>query len=405
MRNEPKRVTRYPILLSSTRQNKDVASNFFEVWRDEKYQEDLVYCQASRKIVKRQKRHNSNLVRHLKMFNQCNAALGAGGHAPRQTVSNSERDGESTGSKYEVATSDADEASAATASACETEHETDSTSTTASISPTPLPEVVPDSIGEHVPLRFLIRRRSPSNYQIEASPSDANLAASRNTQKEQTPTSPVLPSPLLEAVPLQAALLPTHSRVNPQYDLDSEDEEPQVQQAQTDADPLSVNSDRENSEANGGQMGGGRSKRTQFKEIACRSVFHNAMFCKTFESVDLDADLNTLLFSFRDVIKRELSRILALHPGVKAWISLTNLYDYKNQGINRELSIKTPPLYLGSEAGIGPFIVRAEKFIIGRNSSFTVWSSDLDYVRNVNITLTVVEWDMRASGGPTKAIK
>ncbi len=30
MRNEPKRVTRYPILLSSTRQNNDVASNFFE---------------------------------------------------------------------------------------------------------------------------------------------------------------------------------------------------------------------------------------------------------------------------------------------------------------------------------------------------------------------------------------
>ena len=53
MRNEPKRVTRYPILLSSTRQNSDVATNFFEVWLDEKYQEDFVYYQASRKIVTR----------------------------------------------------------------------------------------------------------------------------------------------------------------------------------------------------------------------------------------------------------------------------------------------------------------------------------------------------------------
>ncbi len=152
-------------------------------------------------------------------------------------------------------------------------------------------------------------------------------------------------------------------------------------------------------------MGGGRSKRTQFKEIECRSAFNDAMVCKTFEPVDVDGDLNTILFSFRDVIRRELTRILALHPGVKAWISLTNLYDYKNQGINRELSIKTAPLYLGSKAGIAPLIVRAEKFIIGRNSSFTVWSSDLDYVRNINITLQVAEWDIGGAGGQPKAVK
>ena len=59
MRKEPKRLTRYPILLSSTRQNNDVASNFFEVWLDDKYQEDFVYCQASRKIVTRYKCDNS----------------------------------------------------------------------------------------------------------------------------------------------------------------------------------------------------------------------------------------------------------------------------------------------------------------------------------------------------------
>ena len=82
IRNEPKRVTCYPILLSSALQNSDVASNFFDVWLDDKYQEDFAYCQTSRKIVTRQKRHNYNLVRHLEIFNQCNAALGVCGHAP-----------------------------------------------------------------------------------------------------------------------------------------------------------------------------------------------------------------------------------------------------------------------------------------------------------------------------------
>ena len=105
MRNEPPRVTRYPILLSSTRQNIDVVSNFFEVWLDDKYQEDLVYCQASRKIVSRQKRHNYNLVRHLKMFNhksnkespsnkQSNipdVQMREAGDAPREMGSPSER--------------------------------------------------------------------------------------------------------------------------------------------------------------------------------------------------------------------------------------------------------------------------------------------------------------------------
>jgi len=386
MRNEPNRVTRYPILLSSTRQNSDVASNFFEVWLDDKYQEDFVYCQASRKILTRQKRDNYNLVRHLKMFNQCNTALGAGEQAPRQIV---KRARESTCSTSEPAPKvnigEGEEASAAS------ECETGFTSTTDSISPTPLPELEPNSFT--------------STYHIEATPSDAKLAASRNTEEEQTHTSPVLPSLLLEAAPLQAALLSSHSLGDHQYGLDSEDEEPEVQRAQTDPDPHSSNSDKENGEAKRGQMGGGRSKRTQFKEIACRSTFHESMLCKTFEPVDVDADLNTILFSFRDVIQRELTHILTLHPGLKAWISLTNLYDYKNKGVNRELSIKTAPLYLGSEAGILPLIVRAEKFIIGRNSSFTVLTSDLEYVRNINITLQVAEWDMSAAGGPTKAIK
>ena len=152
-------------------------------------------------------------------------------------------------------------------------------------------------------------------------------------------------------------------------------------------------------------MGGGRSKRTQFKEIECRSTFHNAMLCKPFEPVDVDTDLNTILFSFRNVIQRELSRILTLHPGVRAWISLPNLYDYKNKGINRELSIKTAPQYIWSEVGIAPLIITAEKFIIDRNSNFTVLTSDLEYVRNINLTLQVAEWDIRAATLRTKTRK
>ena len=132
MRNEPKRVTRYPILLSSIRHNNDVASNFFEVWLDDKYQEDFVYCHASRKILTRQKSDNSNLVRHLKTFNQGNAALRAGGQAPRQRV---KRYRESTCSMSEPApkvnTGGGDAASAAS------ERETGSSSNTDSISPAP----------------------------------------------------------------------------------------------------------------------------------------------------------------------------------------------------------------------------------------------------------------------------
>ena len=69
------------------------------------------------------------------------------------------------------------------------------------------------------------------------------------------------------------------------------------------------------------------------------------------------------------------------------------------------MSIKTAPLYLVSAAGILPLIVSAAKFIIGRNSSFTVLTSDLEYVRNINITLQVAEGDMRGAGGPTKVTK
>ena len=101
------------------------------------------------------------------------------------------------------------------------------------------------------------------------------------------------------------------------------------------------------------------------------------------------------------MIHRELGRILALHPGVKAWIGLTNLYDYKNQGVDRQLSIKTSPVFISSEAGILNLIKNVEKYIVERNSTFTVMGSDLEYVRNINITLKVAEWDISAAGGHT----
>ena len=162
--------------------------------------------------------------------------------------------------------------------------------------------------------------------------------------------------------------------------------------------PISAN--QTDPQLESGQVGGAKTQqRIEFEETECRRVFRNALLCKTFTPQDEYADLNTVLYSFREVIRRELVPILAEHPGVKAWIGLTNLYDYKDQGVDKELSIKTAPLYIGSEAGIAPLLLQAEKFIIGRNSSFTVLVSDLTYVRNINITLKVAEWNMNAAHG------
>ena len=358
MRNEPKRVTSYPILLSSTRQNNDVASNFFELWLDNKYQEDFVYCQASHKIVTRYKRDNSNLVRHLKTFThkdtsstkqnkEGSVALGEDGDAPRD--------------------------SASTASTTLPEGRLPS-----STHP-PVPELVPVSSCS---VSFSVRGRSASPHQLEAVPSEYTRTPHHTTQEEKAEAPSIAPILHLPAAPNSSVIQPK-SLVDPEYGLDSK-EEPEDQPSSRlkltlpEPDTQILNSDMENDEASEGQMGGGRSNWTQFKEIACRSAFHNAMVCKTFEPLDVDADLHTLLFSFRDVIQRELSRILTLHPGVKAWISLTNLYDYKNKGINRELSIKTAPLFIVSEAGIAPLIVRSEKYIIERNSYFTVLGSNLE---------------------------
>ena len=139
------------------------------------------------------------------------------------------------------------------------------------------------------------------------------------------------------------AVRPLQSLVDPQYGGDSDEET-----------PISTTPQAEIV-----QVGGSKTpKRIEFDEADCRLVFRKALLCKTFTPQDEYADLNTVLYSFREVIRRELVPILAEHPGVKAWIGLTNLYDYQDKHIDRELSIKTAPLYLGSEVGIAPLIVK-----------------------------------------------
>ena len=66
------------------------------------------------------------------------------------------------------------------------------------------------------------------------------------------------------------------------------------------------------------------------------------------------------------------------------------------------MAIKTAAVFLTSEADIVNLIKNDEKYILERNSTFTVMGSDLEYVRNIKITLKVAEWNIRAAGGWTK---
>ncbi len=218
IRTEPTRVIRYPIRLWSAQQNKDIAGNFFELWLDDKYQPHPVYCQASRKIVSMHKRHNSNLVRHLKLHNHCNAPLREAADA--STTCTSERDGESNGSKSEVATCDREGASAASASACEIEQETGSTPSTSSLLSNTLPDVELNHSGAGVALRFIIRGLSSSTYHIEAAPSDANLAASHTSTPQIDPTAST------SEQDAQTETAATSSRSEPQIETTSSFSEP-----------------------------------------------------------------------------------------------------------------------------------------------------------------------------------
>ena len=170
-----------------------------------------------------------------------------------------------------------------------------------------------------------------------------------------TPTIPLVAplAPLVPITPATSSQRPalTHPTL-PLVDLEYGAEDETQEQADVHVEQTLLFND---DQAENRQVGGARSqKRIEFKETECRFVFRNALLCKTFTPQDEYADLNTVLYSFREVIRRELVPILAEHPGVKAWIGLTNLYDYKDQGVDKELSIKTAPLYIGSEAGIAP---------------------------------------------------
>ena len=89
--------------------------------------------------------------------------------------------------------------------------------------------------------------------------------------------------------------------VDPQYGGDS-DEETSISAA-----PQAESS---------GQVGGSKTpKRIEFDEPDCRLVFMKALLCKTFTPQDEYADLDTVLYSFREVIRREIVPILAEHPG------------------------------------------------------------------------------------------
>ena len=158
--------------------------------------------------------------------------------------------------------------------------------------------------------------------------------------------APILPPAPAPAPPVGASR-PSAPSVDPQYPLEEEDvqsqelqshpapipsPQPDPHQADTDleADEPRVLSDWENDEddANTGQIGGARVlTRIKFNEVECRSAFKGAILCKTYTPADFYADLQTVLFSFRNVIQREMAPIVAFHPGVKAWITLTNRYD------------------------------------------------------------------------------
>ena len=106
---------------------------------------------------------------------------------------------------------------------------------------------------------------------------------------------------------------PTVPQVDIAYGAEDEMQEPQ-------SDVLVENPVLFNDEqAENGQVGGARTqKRIEFKETEWRLVFRKALLCKTFTPQDYYAELNTVLLSFREVIRRELLPILAEHPGIKA---------------------------------------------------------------------------------------
>ena len=65
MRNDPNRLSRIAIRLSNSSSNTQIETSFTEVWLDDKYQPDMLYCEACKIYISRQQTSNFNLIRHL----------------------------------------------------------------------------------------------------------------------------------------------------------------------------------------------------------------------------------------------------------------------------------------------------------------------------------------------------
>ena len=130
-------------------------------------------------------------------------------------------------------------------------------------------------------------------------------------QPDPTIPSVASPAPLISHTPASistrsALTHPTIPLVDLAYGADDESQEPQSDVLTE--QPVLVNDEQ----AENGQVGGSKTqKRIEFKETECRIVFRKALLCKTFTPQDEYADLNTVLYSFREVIRRELVPILA----------------------------------------------------------------------------------------------
>ena len=65
MKTDPAHLRQLPIRMSHPSHNTQIASSFTEVWLDDRYQADMLYCAACKTFISRQRTNNHNLIRHL----------------------------------------------------------------------------------------------------------------------------------------------------------------------------------------------------------------------------------------------------------------------------------------------------------------------------------------------------
>ena len=134
----------------------------------------------------------------------------------------------------------------------------------------PVPELEPVSSCS---VSFSVRGRSASPHQLEAVPSEDTRTPGHTTQEEKAEapsSSSIAPVLHLPAAPNSSVIQP-QSLVDPQYGLDSE-AEPEDQPSSR-LKPTLPEPDIENDEAKEGQMGGGRSRRTQLRRSRAAERF------------------------------------------------------------------------------------------------------------------------------------